>query len=577
VEPTLSRTIWEEPTALPPEHTSLHTDPLLAALLYQRGVRDIESVARFLQKQPSPAPDPYQVPGMEEAVSRISRAVRDREMIGVFGDYDVDGITATALLVLALSGTDPAKRRVVARLPSRAEGYGLSRSGIDDLIGAGASLLIAVDCGSNDSEQVAYAWAHGLDVVIIDHHQIDPATASLADAILVSPQRLVDPEAPSRQLAAVGLVYLLISALSQEGLPLGDGSPETDLQDLVALGTVADVAPLAGINRALVRDGLTLMRYRPRPGIAALCAVSDLNRSTLDAEDIGYRLAPRLNAAGRLGDPNLALDLLVTQDPKVASRVAAELDAVNTKRKLDTARMMREAEELLQQDPDQDTRPVIILMSQDWTPGLLGIIAGRLAEQYGKPALVLHDDGDHVRGSARSVPDLDIMGALRTPACSTLLLHYGGHHQAAGLTLPSCSVPALRAALEAAVAGTGVAIPSTRALRLDVQLPTTRIDLETARAISTLAPFGPGNELPLFLLRGVTVSRYTTMGRDNHHLKIFLRIGRREVPVVAWGAAHRSSEFLKHRAWDLAVTIGEDLWNGQVRLHVEAKDFRPAQ
>ncbi|HEV2108211.1 MAG TPA: single-stranded-DNA-specific exonuclease RecJ [Thermomicrobiales bacterium] len=573
----MSQTIWHEPDALPPEYASLHTDPLLAALLYQRGMRDVTSVSRFLQRQPSAAPDPYQIPGMEEAVLRVGKALQARETIGIFGDYDADGITATALLVRALQGVDSEQRRVIARLPTRAEGYGLSRVAIDELVDAGARLLIAVDCGSSDPEHVGYARTRGLDVIVIDHHQMAAGDTGPLGAIVVSAQLSPDPLAPARQLASVGLAYLLVSALAQEGWPIGDGHSETDLQDLVAIGTIADVAPLTGINRALVRDGLAMMRDRPRAGLAALCAVSDVKLRMLDAEDIGFRLAPRLNAAGRLGDPSLALDLLLTDDPKLASRIAGQLEAINVKRKIDTARMFDDAQRLLEQDPDWEKRPVIVVRSTDWTAGLVGIVAGRLAEQYGRPALVLHDDGERSRGSARSVPGLDITQTLGTPACNGLLLHYGGHRQAAGLTLWSTSVPALRSALENTVAATGMQLPLSPSLRLDAEIPIARLRLDTARALATLEPFGAGNERPLLLLRDVEISRYTVMGRDKSHLKLFIRINGREVPVLAWGAADRSHEFMKHRAWDLAITVGEDHWNGQARLHIEAKDFRPTQ
>ena len=572
----MRQVIWHEPAALPEAHASLHADPLLGALLYGRGFRDPVAAARFLQRSPSAPPDPYQVPGMDAAVARVIRAIQSGETIAIFGDYDVDGVTSTALLVLALRGAMSRDSQVMTRLPTRDEGYGLSRAAIDDCAGGGAQLLIAVDCGSSDHQQVAYALGLGLDVVVLDHHQMADGDRGPEGAIVVSAQRLDDPAAPARDLAAVGLAYLLASALAQEGYPLADGAPETDLQDLVALGTIGDVAPLGGINRALVRDGLDVLRARPRPGIAALCRVSEVSPANVDAEVVSFRLAPRLNAAGRMSHPDLALNLLLAEDAPAANRLAAELDALNTKRKIATERLISEAERCLVQDAGGLDHPFILVTGSGWNAGLLGIVAARMAERYGRPALVLNDDGNVTQGSARSVSGIDITAALASGACRGLLSRFGGHGQAAGLALASADLPTFRSALAEAVLATGVRVPVTSELHLDAELPAGCLTLDTARTLAALEPFGVGNEKPLLLLRDAAVSRYTSIGRDRSHLKLFVRVGRREVPVLAWGSAKRSPEFISHRRWDLALTLGEDHWNGQPRLQVVAKDLRPS-
>ncbi|MGI8643203.1 MAG: DHH family phosphoesterase, partial [Thermomicrobiales bacterium] len=346
----MKQAVWHEPVVVPSAAMSLHRDGLLSTLLYQRGMRDASDVARFLLRHPSAAPDPFHVPGMEEAVERVGQAIQAREKIGIFGDYDVDGMTSTALLVHALQGAGALALKT--RLPTRAEGYGLNQQAIDEFVDDGTRLLIAVDCASTDHHHVAYALSRGLDVVILDHHQMPDGDAGPTGAITVSAQRLADPAAPARDLVAVGLAYLLASALAQEGYPLADGSPETDLQDLVALGTIADVAPLGGINRPLVRDGIEVLQKRPRPGILALCRVSDVLPANVDAEAVSFRLAPRLNSAGRMADPALALDLLLADDDKAANRLAAELDALNSNRRIETDRLTGEAEELLIRDPN---------------------------------------------------------------------------------------------------------------------------------------------------------------------------------------------------------------------------------
>lgn len=572
----MRQAIWHEPAALPAAAASLHRDPLLSALLYQRGIHDRDAARRFLCSHPTPAPDAYQLPGMDEAVARLIEAIRRGEKIAVFGDYDVDGVTSTALLVLALDGAGSNGTRVVPRLPTRTEGYGLNRRAIDEFAAAGARLLIAVDCGSTDQEHVTYATKHGLDVIILDHHQMPAGSQGPEGGITVSAQRLADPAAPSRQLAAVGVAYLLISALAQSGTPIAGSGPETDLQDLVALGTVADVAPLGGINRALVRDGLVALRDRPRPGIRALARISDVQPANITTETISFRLANRLNAAGRMADPSLALQLLLTQDVSEANRLAAALDALNTKRKIETDRLVSEANRILAREPGRADQPIEILTGSGWNAGLLGIVAARLAEEYGRPFIMLDDSGLEAQGSARSVPGVDIMAALSTPASHALLSRYGGHGQAAGLALASSDLPALREALAEGIAATGVSVPVASELRLDAEISGTRLTLDTARALSVLEPFGAGNEQPLLLLRDAEITRYTSIGRDRRHLKLFVRIGRHDVPILAWGAAERSPEFIRHRRWDVALHLSEDHWNGQPRLQAVARDFRPA-
>ncbi len=572
----MAQAVWHEPAAVPPDGMSLHRDPLLSALLYGRGLRDAGAVARFLAPQPTPAPDPYQIPGMEEAVSRAGQAVVSKEIVAIFGDYDVDGITSTALLVHALRHTGVRGRRIIARLPTRDEGYGLSRKAIDEFVDGGVKLLIAVDCASTDHEHVDYALERGLDVVILDHHQMPDGSHGPSGAITVSARRLHNPEEPATQLAAVGVAYLLVSALAQNGFPLADGCPETDLQDLVALGTVADIAPLGGINRALVRDGLAVLQNRPRPGVEALCRVSEVRPENVDAETISFRLAPRLNAAGRMGDPALALDLLLATDVAKANRLAAELDALNTKRRIETDRLTEQAERLLHEDSSWAGQPVAVIVGPKWKTGLVGIAAARLAERYGRPVLLLAGGGKQIHGSARSVAGIDITAALSTTACRNLLTRFGGHGQAAGLSLAAADLPALRSALAAAIQATGVTVPVPPEVRLDAELPANRLTLETVRLLATLEPFGRGNEKPLLLLRDVEIARYTSIGRDRSHLKLFALVGRHEVPILAWGHANRSSEFVRDRRWDVAVTITEDHWNGQPRLQAVAKDFRPS-
>jgi single-stranded-DNA-specific exonuclease len=564
---------WIGPAPLPSDLPPLHADPLLTELLFRRQIRDPLAAADFLNGDRRPPPNPHRLPTMEHAVDRIARAIETGERIAIYGDYDADGVTATALLVRALRSAVADDSRVIARLPTRREGYGLNPDAIAELAAAGATLLIAVDCGSTDHANAAYARAHGLDLVILDHHHMEGPGP--ADAIVVSAQQTAD--GPYRQLAAVGVAYLLVVALAQHGcLSRRDdsGNPETDLLDYVALGTIGDVSPLTGVNRALVRDGLRRIRQRPRPGIEALCRRAGIDPVTLSADQVAFKLAPRLNAAGRMSDPAIALRLLLTDDHRTSIQLAEEIEALNQLRRAESQRIVAEAEQILRTRPDWTDRRLLVIAGQGWTGGVLGIAASQLAERHGRPVIILNDDGMISRGSARSVPGFDIITALARAA--DLLHQHGGHSQAAGLAIATADLPHLEVALESALAATDLAIPFAPALRIDADLPNHRLTLETARLLESLEPFGAENEQPLLRVRGLRVRSYDTIGRDQSHLKLHLATPRGTVRAVCWGAADRSRELLSQPLIDAVATLSIDHWNGHPRLEIELKDFRTA-
>jgi single-stranded-DNA-specific exonuclease len=420
----------------------------------------------------------------------------------------------------------------------------------------------------------AEARAAGLDVVILDHHHMHDDGP--AGAIVVSAQ--LSPDGTYRELAAVGVAYLLVAALAQHGCRVDGehGDPQTALLDFVALGTVGDVAPLTGANRALVRDGLRHLRRSPRPAIQALCRKAGLDPAMLSAEQISFKLAPRLNAAGRMDNPRLALDLLLTDDLREAHALADKIEALNAQRRSESQKIVSEAEALLKARPGWDKRSLLVVQGQGWKSGVLGIAANQLVGQFGRPVLVLSDDGTVSKGSARSVPGFDIVEALG--ACADLLVAHGGHSQAAGLTVENGNLGALRERLEVAIGKAGVAPPPEPGLQLDAELPPDRLTMATAQALDVLQPFGMGNEAPVFLIRGLQVERYDVMGQDRRHLRLTLRSpARGTARAVFWGAHERSAELVRSRLIDVAATLGVDAWNGQTRLHVELKDFRPAE
>lgn len=568
----IDRPRWIEPSPLPGDRPTLHSDPLISELLYRRGLRELGDAAEFLLGTRRSAPDPYRLANMADAVARIEQAIARRERVAIFGDYDVDGITSTALMARALRACFGDPDLVTTRLPARREGYGLNQTAIDEFVAFGATLLVTVDCGSTDDLNVGYARSRGLDVIVVDHHHMHGPGPE--EAIVLSPY--LGDAGPYRELAAVGVAYLLVAALAQHGCRIDgtNGDPETSLLDYVALGTIGDVSPLIGVNRALVRDGLAQIHKGQRPGLVALIRKAGLDPQALTADRIAFKVTPRLNAAGRMGDPQIALDLLLSDDILQAAKLADEIERLNTQRREVTARIVAEAEALVRAQPEWDRQRVTVVAGRGWSAGVLGIVANHLVNRFGRPALVLVDDGEFARGSARSVPGFDIVEGLA--ASGDLLSAWGGHSQAAGLTVPVEHVSALTEHLDAQLAVSGLDLPTQPAVVLDAELSAQRLMIDTARLLNVMQPFGTANEQPLLLIRNVRVLKWDTIGQDRKHLRLVLQTPRGKVKAVAFGAAERSKEFLLHPDIDIAAYLNLDQWNGQTRLDLEIKDFRPA-
>lgn len=563
---------WIMPAESDERAPRLHSDPLLHQLLARRGLETASKAAEFLSSRLRPAPNPSQLPNMDLAVERISDAISRHERIGIFGDYDADGVTSTAILTRALRCAASSPELISATLPTREEGYGLNRSAIDAMADEGVTLLITVDCGSGDVEHVTYARSIGLDVIAFDHHQIPGGPAD--GAIVVSPQ-LPGGEL-YRDLCAAGVAYLAVCALARDGQNVcgADDVEETFYLQYVALGTVADVVPVAGINRALLRDGLSQLRQRPVAGVAELCRSAGVDPGSITSEQIAFKLAPRLNAAGRMGNPGLALDLLLTDDPRKAQQLATELETLNERRRAQSTRVLREAEVMIASRPGILERSVLVLAGKNWPTGLLGPVASQLVDRYRRPVAVLTDDGKVSHGSLRSVNGFDVTAALK--GVEGLLTRFGGHNQAAGLTLASSNIAQLGTELDAAVRATGLEVPYPPVVRIDAELPLDRVEAKTVELLQQLEPFGAGNEQPLLLLRGVPVRQWDAIGADRTHLRLQLVFPAGTVKAIAFGKADRSKEFLHARTVDLAAVLKIDTWNGNRRLDIEVKDFRPA-
>lgn len=562
---------WVEPNLIPPDSSwrGLDADPLVAAILYRRGLRTVEEARAFMDPGRQPPPDPGCVPNMERAVARVERAIERRETVGIFGDYDVDGVTSTAILTQALR-VSLGEARVIPRLPERDEGYGLNRKAIAGFRDAGVSLVIAVDCGSTEHAHAAQIAESGMDLVIVDHHQM--RDTGPPQAITVSPQ--LNGDGLYHDLTAAGVAYLLVSALAERGMPVIDGSSSDAAAylDLVALGTVADVAPLVGVNRSLVARGVESIREKPRAGVAALIQAAQLDRAAVTASDISFSLAPRLNAAGRIGSPRLAFELVMTNDPTEARRLAAELEQLNFRRKTRSSQVLAEAYEAIMRQHDWRSRPVFAVHHPQWEAGLVGAVASRIAEEVRRPVFLFREENGMLFGSARSVDGINLVETLHE--IGPKLKRYGGHSLAAGLTLRSDLLGDLEAHMAETLRLQGTTIPVPRRLQLDATLPPGHLRIQTVRELGRMEPFGRGNEQPVLLIPDAELLRYSAMGQDRSHLKIIAKSGGRQVEAVFWGAAWRSQELVGRRTIDLAGKLEINSWNGQDRLQMVLEDFR---
>jgi single-stranded-DNA-specific exonuclease len=567
-----ARPVWIEPAHIPADADigSLHDNPVVASILWRRGISSVEAAQRFIDPRVRLAPSPWELPNMEMAVDRVTRAIKRNERIAIFGDYDADGVTSAALLTRALQphvGPD----RILTLLPKRSDGYGVSKRGVDEAARFGAQLLITVDCGSSDHIAVAAARDRGLDVVILDHHRINGPSPD--GAITVSPQ--LGTNDSYKDLTGVGVAWLMVSALAQNGVPISDPPADSEraFLDLVAIGTVADVSSLMGINRALVRDGLTELRTSARPGLRAMANVAERDMSTLTAADIAFMIAPRLNAAGRMGSPRLAYDLLMESDPARSERLALELERTNRQRKALAATIQQQAVDHILADPDWNTHPVLMASSPDWPAGMVGTIASKITEASGRPSILFEESADGtLKGSARSIPAVNIAETL--VQLDQYLLRHGGHSGAAGLTLHGDHFAAFGDAIGSLASLQARDIPAMPKLTIDADLSPDDLSQTTVKSLDALEPCGRDNDIPLLRLSNTRLVDYTAMGSDRSHLKIRVRHGQREIECVCWNAADRSGELTPARNLDLVGTLGINTWRNTSRLQFDVKDFK---
>jgi len=534
--------------------------PLIRHLLWHRSVRTPAEAAAFMDGAPVEY-DPLLLPDIKPALNRLRRALDAGELIAVYGDFDVDGVTASVILMEGLRGLGA---RVVSYLPDRfTEGYGVNVPAIDKLYADGVTLIVTADCGTGSVAEVAHARKLGIDTIILDHHTIPPELP--AAVAMVNPKR-PENRYPEAELASGGLAFKVMAALYGA---MDRPWPADRYVDLVALSTVCDVAPLQNENRTLVRRGLEALERTQRPGLRALLEVSGLTGACLDSDSIGYTLGPRLNAAGRLAHARLALDLLLEEAPDRAMQQALELSRLNSDRQQATAAAMELARELLsKEDPDA---PLIFLGHPNIPSGIVGLVAGRLAEEYHRPAVVYERGETTSRASCRSIEEFDITGALRT--CPDLMLRFGGHRAAAGFTAENEKLPALKEALvREAIAGlAGVELAPV--IEIDAALDLRLMNGALIGLLSKLAPFGHSNPEPMFLSRNVEIADAKIIGEDGGHLRLRLRDGRVTWPAIAFGMGERDVQ--TGQRFDVVYAFCADR-GGNGGLELRLRDMRPA-
>ena len=540
--------------------------PLCAAVLCARGVDTAPAASAFLAHGPDLLHDPFLLQDMEKAVERISRAIREQETLAVYGDYDVDGITATCLLTQFLRTLGG---QVVSYIPDRTEeGYGLNNHAIDALARQGVTLIVTVDCGITAAQEVEYARALGVDVVITDHHQCKEV---LPQAVAVVDPRRPDCSYPFPDLAGVGVALKLALALT---VPAQRPQVLLDYGELAAIGTVADVMLLQGENRALVHLGLERLADCSRPGLQALLREAGCPRGQVPTTvTIGYGLAPRINAAGRMEQAGTALELLLTQDPQRGQELAQELCQLNRLRQAIELEIFQHCDQLLTHTPALSAT-VIVLAGEGWHQGVIGIVASRLAEKYACPAFMISLDGDKGKGSCRSFGGFNLFGALER--CAPLLDSYGGHELAAGFSIRRGNIPAFRAALCQLVEEFAGHQPMESSLDVDCEIPhCSLLSTQDVESLSLLEPFGSGNPKPVFLLRSVCVLSHTDVG-GGRHLKLKLRRDGVAMDAIFFSANTAACGIENGQRLDIAFTLQINQFRGNRTVQLQLCDLRPA-
>ena len=561
---------WEailepEQSAVQQLQKELGVSSIIAALLVQRGMHTFDAAKAFFRPQWQDLHSPFLMRDMDKAVARIHAALEEDQAIMVYGDYDVDGTTSVALMSSFLSEKT---QKVFPYIPDRyTEGYGISYKGIDVAAEKGIHLIIALDCGIKAVDKVAYAKEKGIDFIICDHHlpgvELPQATA------LLDPKR-ADCNYPFDELCGCGIGFKLIQALSESW-----DEPQEKLfpyLDLVATAIAADIVPMEGENRTLSFFGLAQLRQNPRPGIQSFLGTL---KKPVTITDLVFKVAPRINAAGRMDHALVAVDLLTTNDHNEVKKMAEAIEQFNTVRRATDERITQEALDQIKQRKEEDF-PATVVFAENWHKGVVGIVASRLIENHYRPTVVLTQSGENYVGSVRSVKGFNVYNALE--ACKAHMLQFGGHKYAAGLTLHKDQLTAFKAAFEKEVEATILPEQKTPILTYDLALPIEEINHKLYRIVAQMAPFGPKNMRPVFCSTNCVDSGQTrVVGKDQSHLRLSVQTANGPIVGIGFGMANHFEHIKSGAAFDLLYTLDENEWNGTISLQLKLKAIRPKE
>ncbi len=558
----MTRWIDPPPVELPASFADLGLPPLIAQTLVRRGINTPEAARAFLHPDSIPS-TPF--PNIEPAVERINAAIRDHEMICVWGDFDVDGQSSTTLLVQTLQALDG---NVVYYIPIRGkESHGIHIETLKPIIDNGARLIVTCDTGITAYEAIDYANSRGVDVVVTDHHELG---ITLPNAKAIVNPKLLPEDHILATLAGVGVAYKLAEALLIENRK----SEIINLLDLVALGLIADVALLKGETRSLVQRGIQVLRNTSRIGLRVIAELSGTSLESVNEETIGFTFAPRLNALGRLSDANPAVELLLSHDPVRTRVIATQIEGLNAQRRLLTNQVYEAAEAQLRENPDLLSEPALILSNQHWPGGVVGIVANKLVERYRKPSILLNQSEDGtLRGSARSIEGLNITEAIATQ--KNLLLGFGGHPMAAGLALESGKLSDFRKGLGRAIEKQlGKIVREEPTLQIDAWLGLNDVNLDFAESLEALAPFGAGNPSLTFATHKVSLKSVSTIGKAREHLRLNVEDENGNVQLVLWWGGAGAELPEEGSKFDIAYSMRASTFRGDKQVTLQLEEFR---
>ena len=552
---------WSLPADLETDALSGHVPPAIAQVLVRRGIDTPQRLSALVDPPHKLPYDPLRITGMDIALKRLYAAVNNGERVGIFGDFDVDGITGTAIISEGLTSLGVP---VTPYLPHRVdEGHGLSNAAIDTMSQQGVTLIVTVDTGITSFEEVDYAKSLGVDVIITDHHLPHDG---VPNAVTSLNPKLPGGDYPFFELCGAGIGFKLVQGLFEfYGQPWDPG-----LLELAALGTIADLVPLLDENRYLVREGLRELANTRRPGLRALYSSARVDPDEITAETVSFQIAPRLNSAGRMGDPMDSFKLLTTTSPEEAGALTHKLESLNMERRAASEEAYVIADQLV--EDLGELPPLLVISDERFLRGVAGLIAGRLVDRHRRPAVVFAVEGEYSVASGRSIPEFNIVAAMES--CEDLLVRFGGHSQAAGLTVATKDIPQLKSRLEAYSAESLETQGLIRVVEIDAEISFDELDETMIRWINDLEPYGPGNPRPVFASMGVKVLETFHMGREQQHLRLRVEMNGARFTALAFNQADKwqpNTEFA-----DLAFTVMNDSFRGKGAIALRLLDFKPS-